>query len=63
MFKHKHSQIVVDDGIQTCIQENAMSDDKQDNNIPVTNFTFVFSEILFSLHAPRHFEAESHSQL
>ena len=28
MFKHRHSQIVGDDGIQRCVQENAAYDDK-----------------------------------
>ena len=29
--KHKHSQIVVDDGIQTYIQEKTTYEDKQEN--------------------------------
>ena len=28
MFENKHSQFVVDDGIQTCIPENISYDDK-----------------------------------
>ena len=41
MFSHRHSQIAVDDGMQTYIQENTTHDYKQENtaytDIPENN--------------------------
>ena len=35
LFKHKHSQTVVVDSTQACIEENTTYDDKQENGLRI----------------------------
>ena len=46
MFEHKHSQIVVDDSIQTNIQETTTYDEKQESDMQELKHTMTCQKII-----------------